>query len=166
MDIQKFVLMGLKREVNQLIEPDMTNAIEIGCGNNPTPGARGYDFPQYDFSYMSLPDADNSVTAIFAFHVLEHLTGQQAINILREFQRVLVPGGTATILVPYFKSQLAFQDLDHKSFFTEETWKTLFRNPYYGKNREEPWKLDVHFNLIAGVVERNLSLFTQLVRTE
>ena len=164
MDIQHFVKLGLKRDVPQLIEPNMTNAIEIGCGNNPVPGARGYDFPEYNFAVDPLPDADGTVTAIFAFHVLEHLTGEQAIQMLREFQRVLIPGGTVTLLVPYFKSQLAFQDLDHKSFYSEETWKTLFRNPYYGKHREEPWLLNPHFNMIMGVVERNLSLFTQMVR--
>lgn len=71
-----------------------------------------------------------------------------------------------TIVVPHRLGAIAFQDLDHKSFWTEESWKTLFTNPHYDKNRELPWKFDIKFNAIIGIVERNLALMTQLVRTE
>lgn len=165
MDIQTLFKLGMKRDVDQLIEPDLTFAINLGAGNSHIPGTQSLDFPAWDGSKDPLPFADNSVTSIFAFHFLEHLTGAQAIQILREMQRVLVPGGTVQIVVPYYKANIAFQDLDHKTFFTEETWRTLFRNPFYDKNREEPWQFEVRVNLIIGVVERNLSLMTQLVKT-
>lgn len=164
MKLQELFLLGMKREIGELIEPDLTNAINLGAGNSHIPGTVSLDFPAWDGSRDPLPYADNSVSSVFAFHFLEHLTGAQVIEMLREIQRVLVPGGTAQIVVPYYKANIAFQDLDHKAFFTEETWRTLFRNPYYNKNREEPWVLFENVNVIIGVVERNLSLMTQLVK--
>jgi predicted SAM-dependent methyltransferase len=115
---------------------------------------------------MPIPHADSSVGGIYAFHFLEHLTGAQAIALLMEAQRVLAVGAPMTIVVPHRLGAIAFQDLDHKSFWTEESWKTLFTNPHYDKNRELPWKFDIKFNAIIGIVERNLALMTQLVRTE
>lgn len=164
MNIQELFKLGMKRDINELIEPDLSNAINLGAGNSPMPGVTSLDYPEWDASRDRLPYHDSSVTAVFAFHFMEHLTGAEAINMLREIQRVLAPGGTANILVPYYKSSMAFQDLDHKSFWNEESYRVLFRNPYYEKNREQPWNLDVHVNLVIGVVERNLALMTQLVK--
>lgn len=164
MDIQDLFNLGMKRLVPDLIEPDHTLALNLGCGNSHIPGTIGLDYPAWNAATMPIPYDDGSVSAIYAFHFLEHLTGEQAIELLREVQRVLKPGGVMTLCVPLAGSIISFQDLDHKSFYTEETWKTLFANPYYGKHREEPWMLKVHANFMMGVVQRNMALFSQLVR--
>jgi hypothetical protein len=85
------------------------------------------------------------------------------VEMLREFERVLRPGGTANIVTPYYSSQMQAQDLDHESVWCERTWATLFENQYYADYRRG-WKLKVQACFIIGIVERNLALFTQLVK--
>lgn len=112
---------------------------------------------------QDLPFEDESVGAVHAHQFLEHFDGDDAIGILREIERVLVPGGVAFITVPYQGSSHWGQALDHKSTWNEETWKWLFENEYYD-HQGEPWKLEVHACFIMGIVIRNLDLFTQLVK--
>jgi SAM-dependent methyltransferase len=112
---------------------------------------------------QDLPFEDESVGAVHAHQFLEHFDGDDAIGILREIERVLVPGGVAFITVPYQGSSHWGQALDHKSTWNEETWNWLFNNEYYD-HQGEPWKLKVHACFIMGIVIRNLDLFTQLVK--
>ena len=112
---------------------------------------------------QDLPFEDESVGAVHAHQFLEHFDGDDAIGILREIERVLVPGGVAFITVPYQGSSHWGQALDHKSTWNEETWAWLFNNEYYD-HQGEPWKLEVHACFIMGIVIRNLDLFTQLVK--
>jgi SAM-dependent methyltransferase len=49
---------------------------------------------------FSLPFADNSIASYLSFGVIEHFP-TNAVDVLRECKRVLVPGGTALISVPY-----------------------------------------------------------------
>jgi SAM-dependent methyltransferase len=161
MNIQQLFLMGMKREVPGLLEPRGT-ILEFGPGASPVPGAFGLEYPEWNGEYDPIPWLGESVDGIYAFHFFEHLPGAAVISLLREVERVLKPGGVLTVVVPYHTAQIAFQDLDHKSFWTVETWRTLFDNKMYIKNRETPWRLRVHFNLIIGIVERNLALMPQL----
>lgn len=111
-----------------------------------------------------IPAADGSVSTIYAFHFLEHLS--HPVGVLLEAHRVLCKGGAMNIVVPYYRSQMAFQDLDHKSFYCEDTWKELFSNPYYDTTKGEnfEWQFDIGLNIIIGLKERNLALLTQLIR--
>ena len=84
------------------------------------------------------------------------------VGVISECQRVLVPGGHINIVVPYYNSQMAAQDLDHKHSFCERTWSHLFRNDYYQKDKLKGMK--IHLNLIMGDSERTLALLTQLVK--
>lgn len=110
-----------------------------------------------------LPYPDESVGAVHMHQFLEHFTGEDVIDILREVERVLVPGGVAFITVPYQGTSHWGQALDHKSTFNEETWNWLFENEYY-ETDIDPWKLRVHACFMMGIVIRNLNLFTQLVK--
>jgi SAM-dependent methyltransferase len=112
---------------------------------------------------QDLPFEDETVGAVHAHQFLEHFDGDDAIGILREIERVLVPGGVAFITVPYQGSSHWGQALDHKSTWNEETWNWLFNNEYYD-HQGEPWELEVHACFIMGIVIRNLDLFTQLVK--
>jgi len=66
--------------------------------------------------------------------------------------------------VPYFSSLLMAQNLQHKSFWCEETFRNLFEDDTYehcGK-----WRLQVGFLVIAGVVNRNLALLGQIIKSD
>ena len=164
MTIQELFELGMKRELPGLLHPEGPDQLNLGAGHAIIEGARNLDYPDWDAEFDPIPEATGAVDAIYAFHFLEHLRGDDVVRILRECERVLRPGGILTVVVPHRLSSMAFHDLDHKSFWTEDTWKTLLGTPYYDKNRERPWRLRVHANFIMGVAERNLALFTQLVR--
>lgn len=51
-----------------------------------------------------LPFADGSVSIVFASHIVEHLTREDAIRFLRDAHRVLRPGGVCRIIVPDLES--------------------------------------------------------------
>lgn len=164
LSFQQLCDWALKRPLPALAAPT-GDWLNLGAGNSHILGSVSLDLPDWDGETDDIPAADNSIDHITAFHFLEHFTGAQAIRLLRECERVLRPGGFLTVAMPHWSSQLAHQDLDHKSFWTEETWKTLLKNIYYEKNQPRPWRLAVRFNLIAGVAHRNLMLFTQLEKT-
>lgn len=133
--------------------------LNVGAGSKKIEGAVGIDYPEWDADVDDLPYTDECVDGIHAYHFLEHV--QDPVKLLLEFQRVLKPGGILNICVPYYTSQMAVHDLDHKHQFCEETWRILFSTPYYDKNRIE-WKLKIRTNVIIGIVERNLALLTQM----
>jgi ubiquinone/menaquinone biosynthesis C-methylase UbiE len=163
MDFQELFKLGMARDVPQLVTVE-GRALNIGAGNKQIAGAEPLDWPEWDADKEIIPFPDGTFATIYAFHFLEHV--QSPVSLLLEMQRVLIAGGVINICVPYYNSQLMAQDLDHKhSRFCEQTWKLLFRNQYYNKNRIE-WRLEERFNLICGIVERNMCLLTQLVKKE
>ena len=117
MTIQWLFEMGMKREIPELI-PVSTPAVNLGAGAHTIPYTMNLDFPDWNGEEDSIPVDDASIGTVYAFHFLEHLPGESVISVLREIERVLRPGGTALIVAPHWTSQLAFQDLDHKCFFT------------------------------------------------
>lgn len=158
--------LGMDRAIKPAIydvDPDTNLVLNLGPGNKRIDGTIALEYPHWDAEKDPIPHLDGTIQQIHAYHFLEHLADPRVV--LAECQRVLRVGGHMNIVVPYYSSNMASQDLDHKSFFTEDTWKTLFSNPYYDKNRNGvDWKFDVHLNVIMGVAERNLALVTQLVR--
>jgi predicted SAM-dependent methyltransferase len=48
----------------------------------------------------ALPIPDDCVTDIWASHILEHIRPDRVQPVLREWLRVLAPGGTATVVTP------------------------------------------------------------------
>lgn len=70
--------------------PAWTNIDLVACG----PGVRAYDLRR------GLPYDDNSFDAVYHSHVLEHLTPEDAAEMLAECHRVLRIGGVLRIAVP------------------------------------------------------------------
>lgn len=64
----------------------------------------GYDTPWPKVRLVDirkrLPLENESVKSIYCSHVLEHLERWQALHVLRECHRVLIPGGVVRIVVP------------------------------------------------------------------
>lgn len=154
--------LAMKREVKRprtLI--DKRERIELGCGNNPLPFCtRHFELPEWEAP--RIPMLEESCSEVWAHHFFEHLSSDVCIATLRECERVLCPSGSLFIVVPHRLGSMAFHDLDHRTFWCEDTLKTLFSTPYYDKGREQPWKLAVRFTMIAGLVERNLAVFFQV----
>jgi ubiquinone/menaquinone biosynthesis C-methylase UbiE len=152
---------AMDRDVPRVLPMPEGIHLNVGAGNKKIDGAIPLDYPDWNGEIDPLPFESGSVSGIHAYHFLEHIS--DPVRMLQEFQRVLKIGGVVNICVPYYNSQMFAHDLDHKHAFCEETWKILFNNPYYNKNRIE-WKFKIGFNMICGIVERNTALITQLVR--
>ena len=91
--------------------------LHVGCGRNtkasttPVLASEAWHEVRLDIDPAVQPDivasmtdmsavADGSMDAIFAHHTLEHLYAHEVAVALREFARVLAPGGFAIIAVP------------------------------------------------------------------
>jgi SAM-dependent methyltransferase len=135
--------------------------LNLGAGNKLIRGSVALDLPKWDADLERIPYDDETVANIYALHFLEHVA--DPIVLLRECQRVLIVGGHLNIVVPYWNTELAHSDLDHKHFFSEETWDRIFSNPYYDKDHDG-WQFHVGTNVIAGIAERNKLLITQLIK--
>lgn len=72
----------------------------VGVINASNQGAKWKVSPLIHDLSKPLPFSDNSVSAIYASHVLEHLYRNQAIALLSECERVLKPGGVLRLVVP------------------------------------------------------------------
>lgn len=80
--------------------------LEIGSGNNPQPGYEHLEInascPHVEMccSCQQIPQPDNTYEEIIAFHILEHMPWYEAEPTLKEWHRVLKPGGTIRLAMP------------------------------------------------------------------
>ncbi len=80
--------------------------LNIGCGTNYVPGMvniDGYVLRKKDIWLdvtIGLPFPAGSIRGIYISHILEHLPLARVRRLLREFHRVLKPGGVVRIIVP------------------------------------------------------------------
>lgn len=79
--------------------------LEVGAGGSPRPGYKHLDVvPGRDIDFVcpawKTPLADGSVEEVYARHFLEHLSPAEADRTLREWLRLLAPGGAAHVVVP------------------------------------------------------------------
>lgn len=100
--------------------------LHLGCGQNYRQGWVNVDHSPFvkcdivhDLEHRPWPFRDSSVTEIEMYAVLEHLSDTLAT--LAELHRIMLPGATCHIHVPYACSVWAFQDPTHKAYFTERT---------------------------------------------
>lgn len=176
-----FALFGLDRTMPVWVEPQWDKPVlHLGPGEKHIENTVEYDWPEWDFdklgfdakkwleehneydtSKTELPHMKESVGGVIATHVLEHLKDPRPL--LREVSRILAPGAPFNILVPHGQSLMFLQDLDHRTPFVTETWKTLLSNPYYEKEHQG-FSFRIGANFLFGIKEANLSLVTQLIK--
>ena len=84
--------------------------LNLGAGRNILEGWKNLDIRDYpgvdivcDVS-KELPFNENTIERIYASDVLEHIMYAEVRETLKEWHRVLVPGGTLTIKVPSLSS--------------------------------------------------------------
>lgn len=164
MDFQTLFALGMKRYLPPLIAR-RGRTFDVGAsGKYVVPGAEALGAPAWIWPRDPIPARNDSVATIHAYHFLEHLDGRDAIAFMREVERVLEPGGVFNYCVPYYSSVLAHQDLEHRSRWTEESFRDLFENVTYPRAQGQGWRLSIHFQVIVGKVQRNLALVGQIVK--
>ena len=84
--------------------------LHIGCGKKFLPGYKHVDVISYEhIDYVCdtrklLPIEDETITEIYACHILEHVKRDEVLDVLKEWHRTLVPKGTIRIAVPDFEA--------------------------------------------------------------
>ena len=79
--------------------------LNVGCGDHFSPDWNNLDLVSrpgvsyYDIR-KPLPYPDICLDAVYASHALEHLRPDEGLRLLKEFYRVLKPGGIVRIVVP------------------------------------------------------------------
>lgn len=123
--------------------------LDLGSGNKKRPGFDAYiDIADFgfndiaDFEKDDLPYKDNSINYIHSNQVIEHI--RDVKHILNECWRILKPGGTFEIIVPYYKWDGASKPVHHQHISV--CWFDFLRRPdiwkWYGYRRWEIIKLD------------------------
>jgi predicted SAM-dependent methyltransferase len=135
--------------------------LNLGAGNSPLGGYQNIDLKQGTSAYpLNYPD--NSVQEIRASHLLEHFPRGQVADVLKEWVRVLKPGGELKIAVPdfdfivkeysnghrhdplieayLFGGQVDADDY-HKAFFNEDKLKRLLESA--GLGNIERWQSEI-----------------------
>jgi SAM-dependent methyltransferase len=79
--------------------------LNIGCGGRRIPGYTGVDAVQRPAAEIiaradAIPLADGSVEEIMAIHLIEHVHVWEAPDLLREWFRLLIPGGLLVLELP------------------------------------------------------------------
>ena len=79
--------------------------LDIGCGVFKREGYTGVDIdpdvnPDICAPMGEIPLPDGSVDEIFSSHALEHVTKFEVVPVLREWKRILKPGGLIDVQVP------------------------------------------------------------------
>ena len=115
--------------------------LNLGCGFNYKKDYINCDLREvkadkyFDLNKFPYPFEDNSIGEVILSHILEHL--DNVVEVLSEVYRICKSKPIVKINTPYFSSESAFSDIEHRHFFT---WTTLdavdktnpihFRNPF------------------------------------
>jgi predicted SAM-dependent methyltransferase len=150
--------------------------LHLGCGSKYIGGFYHIDaikYPHVDHQgFVDRLDflTNNSVDLIYASHVLEHFGRNEVDYVLREWHRVLRPGGVLRLAVPDFKAcarlyvegKLAHGINDimgliiggqrnghdfHRVIFDEDTLKTRLRGVGFSEFRLWDWRRTEHSDI-------------------
>ncbi|MCK9519725.1 MAG: class I SAM-dependent methyltransferase [Dehalococcoidia bacterium] len=106
--------------------------LDIGCGGaKQVEASIGIDLahaPAADILAdldRGLPFADASIDCVFAVHVLEHV--RDVVALMNDLHRVLKPGGSLHLMVPFAQHVNAIADPTHVRFFHPQTFKHFCR---------------------------------------
>ena len=92
--------------VQQYLQSHSVRKLQIGSGFNHIPGWFGADISPSsdDVAYLDaakpFPMADGTFDYVFSEHMIEHISWQEGLLMLRECLRVLKPGGVLRIATP------------------------------------------------------------------
>ncbi len=173
--------------------------LHVGCGNVRFEGWVNIDITGKHLDVKcdvrkGLPCADNSATLIYNEHFLEHLTCQEGLAVLREFHRVLRPGGIARIATPdldylvgkyvsddwraqYWLQNLrteiqtraemlniCFHDWGHKYLYNAEELERRLREVGFGRISRQAWNVSQHPELANRETREDSKLILEAVK--
>jgi predicted SAM-dependent methyltransferase len=145
--------------------------IHLGCWKRNIPGFINvdlYNAPHIDYMHdvQSLPMfEDNTADLIYASHVLEYFDRDEIQEVLKEWRRVLKPGGILRIAVPNFealmdvyltegmskilgplygKMEINGRTIYHKTVFDFDSLRQVLEEAGFGNIRKYDWRQTIH----------------------
>lgn len=123
-------IMKAKKKVVVAQEEAKPLKLDLGCGDNKKEGFTGVDKFKtsstdivHDLLKFPWPFKDESVEEIHSSHFFEHIPQADRPKFMEEVHRILIPGGKASFITPYYKSPRATQDFTHQwPPISEETY--------------------------------------------
>jgi ubiquinone/menaquinone biosynthesis C-methylase UbiE len=110
--------------------------LDVGCGNNKTPGSIGIDFNAqtaadivHDLNQYPWPLPDNSFERIACSHIAEHVT--DFVRFVEELPRVAQAGGIVEITTPHFSSRFAHTDPTHLRYMSLFSFDYFVNHPEF-----------------------------------
>jgi len=129
--VTKYPLIKQKHEMLDKLR------LHLACGHDYTEGYINIDFYAPEdavcdarFDVMKLPYPDNSVDEIKAFHIIEHFHFFEIQEVLKEWCRVLKPGGRLWIETPDFLESCRSFVEGSPSMHIED-WRILLYNHFF-----------------------------------
>lgn len=135
--------------INAYLKNHAVRKLQIGAGPSNLPGWLNTDIePSDGQAYLdatsALPLPDGSMHYVFAEQLIEHLTYEQGLAMLKECQRVLKSGGRIRIATPNLNSFIALfsplQTVQAKAYVPRElkfhAWPTTADNECYILNQQ------------------------------
>lgn len=117
--------------------------IQLGCGSNRLAGWENYDM-EVDIT-KKLPFNDNTISAILAEHVVEHITIHQAWNFFEDCYTILEKGGKMRIAVPsvsqiYENATQNYLEFIKKNGWGENTLKDAVKSIIFNHGHQTIWE--------------------------
>jgi SAM-dependent methyltransferase len=97
---------GDSRAIDQYLKSHQVRKLQLGAGGNAPDGWLSTDIEPEDKKVVYLdatsryPFSDGSFQYVFSEHMIEHVSWEAAVRMLRECYRVLAPGGKLRIVTP------------------------------------------------------------------
>lgn len=139
--------------------------LNLGSRNRDIPGFKGMDIDQHegvdfvgDISDLSMFES-GSVGEIYASHVLEHFPHTKTLDVLKEWARVLTPGGILYVAVPDFKRAVeiyqkhGFCSWVQNFLMGDQGYKTAFHYAIFDEKKLREQLILAGFSEASRVVE-------------
>lgn len=135
--------------------------LHLGCGKDILKGYVNLDIAKlsgvdvvHDLNKVPYPFPKNKFDEVFCRHILEHI--DDLFSVMDELSRITKKGGRIKIIAPYFSGQGAFNDPQHKRFFTYKTFEYFEPGGYYSKSVFKTLKRRIFFFSSSGFMRSKL----------
>lgn len=150
-----------RRKVAAPVDVQSLPKLELACGQAKTPGFEGADIVAVDgvdhvvdLLTFPWPFEDDAYGELRVSHFVEHIPmGSQReepfLQFFDECWRILAPGGTMTIVAPYYSSMRAWQDPTHRRAISEASFLYL-NKPWRQQNGLDHYPVACDFDFSYG----------------
>ena len=142
-----------RKDVAKIVNKAKAIRLDVGCGGAKQEGFVGMDKRDlpgvdivHDCEVFPWPLPDECCLMIVCSHLYEHIKPWLSIDFMNELWRIMKPGGSLALSMPYGVSAGFLQDPSHCNTANENTFHYMCPgNPLYGIYSPSPWAMEPGF---------------------